>query len=174
MKPTTRPVANIYIVNHDFVHTTSLKKAIKKPLKYNIQTFGNGEKFIAHIASLTFTKRDIHIVFLGYQFIDEHEHTLMNGIEILEAVKVINSNIEVIMLYGLTEATFGAYARKSGAYAFVPKNDTIFLRINNIIMRLISQKKLQQKRKGFVTAIKIFLTYSTILAVAILLYQLLS
>ena len=174
MKPIAKTVANIYIVNHDFVHTTSLKKAIEKPLKYDIKTFANGEKFIAHLASLAFRRRDIYMVFLGYQFIDEHEHTLMNGIEILEAVKIINPNIEVIMLYAPDEASYGAYARSSGAYAFVPKNDTIFLRINNIVMRIISQKKLEQKRRDFVIAIKIILAYSVILGIAILLYQLLS
>ncbi|MDD2549048.1 MAG: response regulator [Bacteroidales bacterium] len=171
MNPTAKPVANIYIVNHDFVHTSSLKKAIKKPIKYNIETFSNGEKFIAHLASLTFTRRDIHIVFLGYQFIDEHEQTLMNGIEVLEAVKTINPDIEVIMLYDRDEATYGAYARNRGAFAFVPKGDTIFLRVNNIIMRVITQKKLRQKRRNFVVAIKIFIAYIILLVLAILLYQ---
>ncbi|HZJ74701.1 MAG TPA: response regulator [Perlabentimonas sp.] len=171
MKTITKPVANIYIVNHDFVHTSSLKKAIRKPVKYNIETFSNGEKFIAHLASLTFTRRDIHIVFLGYQFIDEHEQTLMNGIEVLEAVKTINPDIEVIMLYGRDEVTYGAYARNRGAFAFVPKNDTIFLRINNLIMRVITQKKLRLKRRKFIVAIKVFIAYIIFLVLAILLYQ---
>ena len=174
MSKLAKPIANIYIVDHDFVYTTSLKKAIEKPSKYNIRTFVTGEKFIAHIASLSFRRNDIHIVFLGYQFVDEHEHTLMNGIEILEAIKVVNPNIEVVMLYAPNEATFGAYARNSGAYDFVPKTDTIFLRINNIVMRVVSQKILEQKKKSFLLAVKIFGVYLFILLVAIAIYTILS
>ena len=174
MKPIPKPIANIYIVNHDFAHTSSLKKAIKKPAKYNIETFSNGEKFIALLASLNFTRRDINLVFLGYQFIDEHEHTLMNGLEILEAVKTINPDIEVVMLYDSSEAAYGAYARNRGAFAFVPKNDAVFLRVNNIIMRVITRKKLRQKRRHFVVAIKVFVVYSILLMISILIYQLFS
>lgn len=174
MSKKIKPIASIYIVDHDFVYTTSLKKAIEKPAKYYIQTFVTGEKFIAHLASQNFRRNDIHIVFLGYQFVDDHEHNLMNGIEILEATKVINPNIEVVMLFTPNEATFGAYARNRGAYAFVPKNDTIFLRINNIVMRVVSQKILEQKRRAFFIAVKIFIVYSFLILIGVVVYTLLS
>lgn len=173
MSKKSKTIAHIYIVDHDFVYTTSLKKAIEKPSKYAIQTFVTGERFIAHIASHTFRKNDIHIVFLGYHFVDDRDQTLMNGIEILEATKVINPNIEVVMLYTPNEATFGAYARNRGAYSFVPKNDTIFLRINNIVMRVISQKVLEQKRKSFLISAKIFVVYLLGLLLAIVIFSLL-
>lgn len=158
--------ANIYIVDYDPVYIASLKASIDKPEKYNISTFTSGEKFIAFLTTLRIKKNEIHIVFLGYHFISDAQQNIMNGIEILEAIKVVNPNIEVVMLYGLEESSYGSYARKSGAYAFIPKTDTIFLRISNIIMRIISQKKLEQRRRAFLLAVKIFLAY---LAVAIVL-----
>jgi DNA-binding NtrC family response regulator len=170
MKKKQRLTTNIYIVDHNSTYTNSLKKAIEKPSKYNIETFVTGEKFIAHLASLTFKKNDIHIVFLGYHFIDERDNTLMNGIEILEATKVINPNVEVVMLYAPDEATYGAYARNSGAYDFVPKNDTIFLRINNIVMRVISQKNLDQKKSSFIHSVKLFVAFFFTLIIIMLIY----
>ncbi len=166
--------ANIYIVDHDPSYTSSLKKAIEKPSKYNIETFSTGEKFIAYLTSLKFKRNDIHIVFLGYHFTDDRKHTLMNGIEILEATKVVNPDIEVVMLYSGDESSYGAYARNSGAYNFVPKTDTIFLRINNIIMRIISEKKLIRTKQRFIFSVKIFLVYFFILLFAIALYHFLS
>lgn len=161
----------IYIVDHDPQYTSSLKKAIDKPNKYIIETFVTGEKYVGHLTSLTFRKSDTYIVFLGYHFFDERDHTLMNGIEILESTKLINPDIEVVMLYEPDEATYGAYARNSGAYAFVPKNDTIFLRINNIVMRVISQKNLDHKKRGFIMAAKIFIAYFILLCMAIGVYH---
>ncbi len=172
MKKNQNSTASIYFVDHDYVYTSSLKKAIEKPSKYNIETFVTGEKFIAYLAAQTFRKSDIHIVFLGYNFIDDREHTLMNGIEILEATKVINPNIEVVMLYTPEEATYGAYARNQGAYDFVPKNETAFLRINNIVMRVISQKKLEQKKRSFILSVKLLVAYTILLVIAVLIFNL--
>ena len=174
MKKNQNLTASIYIVDHDHVYTSSLKKSIEKPAKYNIETFVTGEKFIAHLASQTYRKNDIHIVFLGYYFIDDREHTIMNGIEILEATKVINPNIEVVMLYTAEEATYGAYARNQGAYDFVPKNETAFLRITNIVMRVISYKKLEQKKRSFILSFKLLVAYAFLLGIAILLFTFLN
>ncbi|PKP36740.1 MAG: hypothetical protein CVT98_07160 [Bacteroidetes bacterium HGW-Bacteroidetes-15] len=166
--------ANIYIVDHDPAYSASLTKAIDKPAKYNIETFTTGEKFIAHLTSLNFRKNDIHLVFLGYHFFDDREHNLMNGIEILEAVKVVCPDTEVVMLYTEEETSYGAYARNSGAYTFVPKNDTIFLRINNIIMRVISQKKLEQNKRAFLFSFKVFMFYLVLASIAIAIYHFLT
>jgi DNA-binding NtrC family response regulator len=163
--------ANIYIIDHSPAYSASLKRAIEKPNKYNIETFTAGEKFIAYLTSINFRKDDIHLAFLGYHFFDEREHNLMNGIEILEATKVVCPDIEVVMLYTEKETSYGAYARNSGAYTFVPKNDTIFLRINNIIMRVISQKKLEQNKRSFIRSGKIFGAYLIALIIAIVIYH---
>jgi DNA-binding NtrC family response regulator len=163
--------ASIYIVDHDHSYTSSLTKAIDKPSKYNIETFATGEKFIAHLTSLKYRKDDIHIAFLGYHFFDDREHTLMNGIEILEATKVICPDIEVVMLYSSDEASFGAYARNRGACAFVPKSENVFLRINNIIMRIISQKKLEQSKRTFILSMKILIVYIILMLIGIAMYH---
>lgn len=169
-----KKIANIYIVDHDPSYSNSLTKAIEKPNKYNIEIFTTGEKFLAYLTSLHFKKNDVHIVFLGYHFFDDREHNLMNGIEILEAIKVIYPDIEVVMLYTEEETSYGAYARNSGAYTFVPKNDTIFLRINNIIMRVISHKKLEQNKRAFLLSLKIFVAYFVVAAFALAIYHFLT
>jgi DNA-binding NarL/FixJ family response regulator len=164
--------ANIFIVDHDPVYIASLKESIEKPEKYIIQTYATGEKFVAYLTDQKFRKNEVYIVFLGYHFMGEGQPSLtMTGLEILDAIKVINSDIEVVMLFGNEESSLGSYAKKSGAYAFVPKTDTIFLRINNIIMRIISQKKLEQKRRNFLFAVKLFVAYFIIATLAIVIHH---
>ena len=163
----SKPFVHIYIVNEDAAYSASLRKAIDKPGKYITTIYHAGERFISELAQLRFRSNQVHIVFLSYHFNDESNHNLMNGIEILEAIKVINPKIEVVMLYGEGEATYGSYATKSGAFAFIPKNDSVFLRADNIIMKSISHKNLSQKRGHFIKALLIFLSYLGLLALVV-------
>lgn len=168
-------ITTIYIVDDDPVYTNSLKKSIEKPHKYNIQTFTTGERFIDYLTTIKFKSNEIHMVFLGYHFYDtEGNHTLMNGIEILEGVKTISPDIEVVMLYAGDESRYGAHARESGAYDFIPKTDTIFLRINNIIMRIISEKKLTFSKRAYLRSVRVVLIYFIIATLVFMAYMLFS
>lgn len=149
----------IYLVDHSHDYTNSLKKSIDNQEKYNIETFTSGEKFIAHINDKNFLKSDICIVFLGYKYYDDGKNTLMNGLEILQATKALNSNIEVVMLTGHDEGSYGSSVMKSGAYSFIPKNENIHLRINNIIMGIISQKRLVQKRNSLAISLRLLIGF---------------
>ena len=161
----------IYLVDHNHEFTSAIHKSIDNPERYNIESFTSGEKFIAHLQKTKFNRSDIFIVFLGYQYFDEGNNTLMNGIEILEATKVINKDIEVVMLTGQDEGSYGSYVMKCGAYTIIPKNENIHLRINNIIMGIISQKRLAQKRKIFNLSLKILAGYLLLVIVIWVLYR---
>ena len=162
---------NIYLVDHDPSFILTVNKSIDNTEKYNIRTFNSGEKFIAHLKRLKFTSNDIHIVFLGYKYFDEGSNTLMNGIEILETIKVVNKDIEVVMLTGPDEGSYSSYVMKCGAYTFIPKNENIHLRINNIIMGIISQKRLTQKRRRFIVSLKIIVGYILLFVVMWIIYK---
>ena len=161
----TRSKTYIFLVDHNLDFLNSIKKSIEHPEVYEIFNFTSGERFIAYLNEKSFRKNDVLIVFLGYQFLDEGNQTLMNGIEILEATKVINKNIEVVMLSGENEGEFGAYVMKSGAHSFIPKNENIHLRINNIIMSIISKKRLEYNRHAFNIALRILLVYILIIII---------
>jgi DNA-binding NtrC family response regulator len=163
--------AFIYIVDHNTAFTSALTKAIEKPEKYSIEIYTTGERLIEELKKHQFFKNEIHIVFLGYKFFEEGEHTLMNGLETLEAVKAIRSDVDVVMLYGPDEGSFGSYARKSGAFDFIPKNDNAFIRLNNIIWRIITAKRLQQKKRVFTLWLRIFVIYFLLILIAAFLYH---
>ncbi len=162
----TKIDTNIFLVDHNLEFTSAINNSIDNPERYNILSFTSGEKYIAYLSDFKFSKNDVHIVFLGYKYFDEGNNILMNGVEILESTKAINKDIEVVMLTGEDEGAYGSYVMKSGAFAFIPKNENIHLRINNIIMGIISQKRLIQKRRYFYTSLKVLIGY--ILAVTII------
>lgn len=167
----TKIDTNIYLVDHNKAFTSAVNNSIDNPEKYNIETFTSGEKFIAYLSSIKLNRKDIYIVFLGYKYFDEGNNTLMNGVEILESTKSINKDIEVVMLTGEDEGSYGSYVMKSGAYAFIPKNESIHLRINNIIMAIVSQKRLAQKRHMFNVSIRIIVGYVLLVIVIWIIYR---
>jgi DNA-binding NarL/FixJ family response regulator len=161
----------IYLVDHNPDLTGAIYKSIDNPERYSIISYSSGEKFIAHLQSTKFGHSDIVIVFLGYKYFDEGNNTLMTGIEILEATKAINKDIEVVMLTGEDEGSYGSYVMKSGAYTVIPKNENVHLRINNIIMGIISQKRLAEKRRIFGLSLKIFIGYFLLVIAYWVLYR---
>ena len=161
----------IYLVDHNPELTNEIHKSIDNQERYSIKSFTSGEKFIGHIKKIKFSRDDIHMVFLGYKYFDEGNNTLMNGIEILETTKAINKEIEVVMLVGSDEGSYGSYVMKCGAYTFIPKNENVHLRINNIIMGIISQKRLAQKRRSFQIALKIISGYILLVIIIWVVYR---
>lgn len=167
----TKIDTSIFLVDHNVELTRAIHSSIDNPERYNIETFTSGEKFIEFLSKFKFSKQEVYIVFLGYKYFDEGNNTLMNGVEILESTKEINKDIEVVMLTGEDEGSFGSYVMKSGAYSFIPKNENIHLRINNIIMGIISQKRLAQKRHSFNISLRILIGYLLLVLTIWILYR---
>jgi DNA-binding NarL/FixJ family response regulator len=167
----TKIDTNIYLVDHNPEFIIAINNSIDNPEKYNIESFTSGEKFISHLSSIKFIHKDIYIVFLGYKYFDEGNNITMNGVEILEATKKINRDVEVVMLTSEDEGSYGSYVMKSGAYAFIPKNENIHLRINNIVMGIISQKRLAQKQRSFNIILRILIGYLLLVIFTWIIYR---
>jgi DNA-binding NarL/FixJ family response regulator len=167
----TKIDTNIFLVDHNIGLTSAIRNSIENPEKYHIEIFTSGEKFLAYLTRIKFNRKDIYIVFLGYKYFDEGNNTIMNGVEILEATKTLNKDIEVVMLTGDDEGSFGSYVMKSGAYTFIPKNDNVYLRINNIIMGIISQKRLAQKRRDFNISLEIIIGFIILVTIIWVIYR---
>ena len=162
---------NIFLVDHNIEFTRAINNSIDNPEKYHIESFTSGEKFIAHLSEFKFNRNGIYILFLGYKYFDEGNNVIMNGVEILEATKALYKDIEVVMLTGDDEGSYGSYVMKSGAYTFIPKNENVHLRVNNIIMGIISQKRLAQKRRSFNTSLKIVIGYILLVSIIWIIYR---
>jgi len=162
---------NIFLVDHNLELTNTIHKSIDNPDRYIINSFSSGEKFIAYLKSLKFNRYDINIVFLGYKYFDEGNNTLMNGVEILETTKALNKEIEVVMLTGEDEGSFGSYVKKCGAYSIIPKNENMHLRINNIIMGIVSQKNLVHRRRSFINSLRITISFILIVIIVWVFYR---
>lgn len=164
---------NIYIIDDDELLTKILRTKFEQTGDYKIITFSTGEEFLEYITGKQTNRRQIHIVILDYLLKTVTNEQAKNGIDILKAIKELNSEIEVIMLSGVNDPDLSAISLKHGAITFVKKNENAFLRINNNVKFIISQKRLEKTKKSSMITRHVFLTL-TVIVLIIIAYYLLS
>lgn len=136
---------NIYIVDDDEMQLKILKNKFSSCTNYKVYTYLNGRDFFADFTKLPYFKRQLYIAILDYNLNSGVENE--NGIEIMLKLKQTNNNTDYIILSGVDDADIASLAIKSGAVAYVKKNENSYLRIQNQIKFIISQRALERSRK---------------------------
>jgi DNA-binding NtrC family response regulator len=137
---------NIYIVDDDELLSKILRTKFEQSGDYKIISFTTGEEFLDYIVKSPINKKQIHIVILDYLFKSNNNPDAKSGIDILKNIHEINKEVEVIMLSGLDDVDIATMAIKNGAVSFVKKNENSFLRIQNNVKFIISEKRLKLTR----------------------------
>lgn len=137
---------NIYIVDDDELLSKILRTKFEQSGDYRIISFVTGEEFLEYFSKKQINKRQIHIVILDYLLKSNTNPNAKNGIDILKSVKDLNKEIEVIMLSGVDDVDIATLAMKTGAVSFIKKNENSFLRIQNNVKFIISDKRLKLTR----------------------------
>jgi len=154
---------NIYIVDDDEMSLKILKNKFSSCSGYRVFTYKNARDFIEEFNRFPFAKRHVHIVILDYVL--NHANYEGNGIDILKKVKEINSQVEIIILSGLEDVDVASTAIKSGAVAYIKKNENSYLRIQNQVKYVISQKSLSMSKHHNIIARVAFVASIVVLAV---------
>jgi DNA-binding NtrC family response regulator len=159
---------NIYIVDDDELLSKILRTKFEQTGDYRIISFVTGEEFLEYISKTQFIKRQIHIVILDYLLKSNTNPNAKNGIDILKSVRDLNRDIEVIMLSGLDDVDIATKTIKMGAVSFIKKNENSFLRVQNNVKFIISEKRLKLTRnQSQITRHTFFTLIALVLVVAI-------
>ena len=155
---------NIYLVDDDELFNKILRTKFEQTGNYKIFTFSSGESFIEFLSKNQLNKRQIHISILDYLFKSNNNPNGKNGIEILKDIQNINSEIEIIMLSGVDDIDIATLAIKCGAVSFIKKNENSFLRIQNNVKFIISEKRLKlTKSQSFSTKVIFIILFSIVI-----------
>ena len=159
---------NIYIVDDDELLSKILRTKFEQSGDFKIISFTTGEDFLEYFIKTQFIKRQIHIVILDYLFKSNYNPDAKSGIDILKTIREINKEVEVIMLSGLDDVDIATLAIKNGAVSFVKKNENSFLRIQNNVKFIISEKRLKLTRnQSKVTRITFFVLIAIVILFAV-------
>jgi two-component system OmpR family response regulator len=128
----------IFLVDDDAVFLKSLEIEFLEQSNFVIQTFNTGEDCLKNLYS------NPDIIILDYQLdgIDKHA---MNGIETLDKLNEIKSEIPVIMLSSQDKIDVAINCMHHKAFDYVVKSETAFVRIQKIITSIFQFKKIEKE-----------------------------
>lgn len=138
LTPSQNKDVKIFIVDDDAMYRQVLEHQLKKYPEYKISSFKSGEDCFKYVRTI-----NPDIVILDYRLNDSN-HKAMNGLEILKRLKRINPQISVLMLSGQESFEVAANSVKYGAFDYVVKNESAFVRIQHLINKIIDEVKLQR------------------------------
>lgn len=135
---------SVFIVDDDNMFLKSLEHHLHQKLKpyVNIKAFVTGESFLKDLDM----KPDI--VVLDY-YLNGQDQNAMNGMQVLEKIKLKNPDTAVIMVSGQEQIQVAIDSIKSGAFDYVVKNENVFLRAQNVIKNAIRALKMSEELKFY-------------------------
>jgi len=131
----------IFLVDDDVVFSKLLELEFHQNTNYSIETYATGKLCIGNL----FHNPDA--IILDYQ-LDGIDKKAINGIETLNQIMLFNPDIPVIILSSQDKIDVAVRCIHQGAFEYVVKGETIFLRLQNIITSINRIKKIEEKAKS--------------------------
>ncbi len=124
----------IFLVDDDTMQLQMLKDYLDDRYEMKLVTFTTGEDALNNM--------HLHpeIVILDYHLMSK-EKTAENGIEILKKMKEVFPPANIIMLSGQDKISVAVECMKNGAYDYVVKSESAFMRIENLFRNIGEQMK---------------------------------
>ena len=129
----------LFIVDDDPLYTKALQHSMSEKIKtLKIKTFQTGEACLQQI------KLKPDIVILDY-FLDSKVSYAWNGLTILKQIKILYPKTKVIMLSVQDSLEVAVKCIENGSFDYIPKSESAFVRINNVVMNIIGDINTNEK-----------------------------
>src|SRR6185436_18817356 len=128
----------LFLVDDDAVFLKSLELEFLDHGDIVMETYSSGELCISHLGN----KPDI--IILDYH-LDGIDKGAINGLETLDKIKIIDSDIPVIMLSSQDKIDVAINCMHHHAYDYVVKNETAFIRLQKNITNIFRFKKMEKQ-----------------------------
>lgn len=157
----------VFIVDDEPMHAQMMEDHLKAkyPL-FEIYKYKTGEECNDNM------DKNPSIVILDYH-LDAVDKSARNGIQILEHIKRNYENTDVIMISGQDKIDVAIECMTAGAYDYVVKNETSFIRTEQAIERLFKHREVVRNLKKYkrLTALFIWVIVLIVLTAAVLFQQ---
>ncbi len=128
----------LFLVDDDVVFLKLLEIEFLQNADFVIETFPTGELCVKNLM------HNPDVIILDYH-LDGIEKDAMNGIQTLDKIKAINSDIPVIMLSSQDKIEVAIDCMHHRAADYVVKSETAFMRLQKIITNIFSYKKMEKE-----------------------------
>lgn len=154
---TSQDSYSVFLVDDDRMFLSSLKNTLLQQFKANVEfsTFTSGEECLKKISD------NPDIIILDYYLNDDQHPDAMDGLSVLKKIKENSGESTVIMVSAQDKLQVALDSIKEGAYEYVAKSESAFVRIQNVIKNIISN--IRESRGN-----RIYQRWNVIMAVTIL------
>lgn len=128
----------LFLVDDDAVYLKLLEIEFLQHGDFDIETYPTGELCILNLSN------NPDVIILDY-YLDGVDINAMNGMETLDKIKASNPNIPVVMLSSQDKIDIAISCMHHGAFDYVVKSETAFVRLQKIITAIFEFKKIEKQ-----------------------------
>ncbi len=132
----------LFLVDDDAVFLKLLEIEFLENADFYIETYSTGELCIENLS------HNPDMIILDYH-LDGIDRDAMNGIDTLDQIKAFNAEIPVVLLSSQDRIDAAINCMHHGAFDYVVKSETAFLRLQKIIDTIFQQKKMEKQLKWY-------------------------
>ncbi len=136
---------SVYLVDDDKMFLAALKNSLMQQFGTSLQVseYTNGEECIENISNPP------DIVILDYYLNDTEHPDAMDGLKVLKEIKSASKDCVVIMLSGQDKLQVAIDSVKNGAYEYIAKSESAFVRIQNTMKNAIENIKSERENNKY-------------------------
>ena len=127
----------LFLVDDDPLYLKMLEIELLQFGDYILENFPTGEKCIANLDQ----KPDV--IVLDY-YLDSLDKSAMDGIQVLDQIKSINSDIPVVMLSSHDKIEVAVDCMHHNAFDYIVKSETAFVRLRKAITTITHIKRTEK------------------------------
>lgn len=162
------PSSIIYIITKDKILLNKILLELGTKTKYDVISNSSGEGFFKEIVYNPLPRNTIPIVVVDYDLKSHDHQEAKDGIEVMKEIREYRPNWEIVILAKPEHRKIKNKAMKTGASAFVLKNENVLVRLTNYINALLNKQRMIEERKLTKIAIAIFIIIFTLFSIAFL------
>ena len=128
----------LFLVDDDAVYLKLMEIEFLHHGDFDIETYPTGELCLENLS------HNPDVIILDY-YLDGVEKNAMNGMETLDKIKAVDPNIPVVMLSSQDKIDIAISCMHHGAFDYVVKSETAFMRLQKIITAIFEFKKIEKQ-----------------------------
>ena len=133
----------IFLVDDDELFLKSLELKFMAEADFEIETFVSGAECIKSLGNTP------DVIILDYH-LDGIDKNAMNGIEVLDKILELKSEIPVVMLSSQDKIEVAIMCMHHKAFDYVVKSETAFVRLQKIITRIFDMRKMEKTLNWYI------------------------
>lgn len=134
----------IFLVDDDALFLKSLEIEFKHHTDFMVETFATGELCLSHL------DEEPDVIILDYH-LNGIDKNAMNGIETLDRIKEMNSDIPVVILSSQDKIDVAISCMHHKAFDYVVKSETAFMRLQKNITAFLHYAKIEKELNWYMS-----------------------